>query len=56
MAVEQSEIASSDQNLPIDNNCMGDGLHFKMPEGSGDYDDDGDESDMRHSNPTSCWQ
>jgi hypothetical protein len=32
----ESEIASTDPNLPIDNNCMNDGLHFGMPGDSGD--------------------
>jgi hypothetical protein len=45
VALEEPEIGSNDPNIPIDNNCTDDELHFGMPGGSGDYDDEGDESD-----------
>jgi len=45
VALEEPEIGSTDPNIPIDNNCMDDELHFGMPGGSGDYEDDGDKSD-----------
>jgi len=44
VALEKPEIGSTDPNIPIDNNCTGDGLHFGMPGGSGNFEDEGDES------------
>jgi hypothetical protein len=44
-ALEEPEIRSTDSNILIDNNCTDDELHFRMTRGSGDFDDDGDESD-----------
>jgi hypothetical protein len=45
VALEEPEIGSTDPNILIDNNCTDDELHFGMPGGSGDFDDEGDESD-----------
>jgi len=45
--LEEPEIGSTYLNIPIDNNRMDDKLHFGIPGGSGDHQDDGDESDMR---------
>jgi hypothetical protein len=45
VALEEPEIGSTDPNLPIDNNCTDDQQHFGMPGGSGDCEDDCDESD-----------
>ena len=45
VALEEPEIGSTDPNIPIDNNCTDDELHFGMPGGSGDFEDEGDESD-----------
>jgi len=45
VALEEPQIRSTDPNIPIDNNCTDDELHFGMPGGSGDYKDEGDESD-----------
>jgi hypothetical protein len=45
VALEEPEIKSSDPNIPIDNNRTDDNVHFGMPGGSGDYDNEGDESD-----------
>jgi len=45
VALEEPEIVSTDQNFPIDNTCPDDSLHFGMPGGSGDYEDEGDEGD-----------
>jgi len=56
MALEEPEIRSTDPNIPIDNNCKDDKLHFGMPGGSGDYEDDGDECDDRDAIPTASWQ
>jgi hypothetical protein len=53
VALEEPEIGSTDQNIPIDNNCMDDELHFGMPGGSGDFEDEGDESDAI---PTASWR
>ena len=46
VALEEAEIGSTDPNIPIDNNCTDDELHFGMPGGSGDYEDEVDESDV----------
>jgi len=45
VALEEPEIGSTDLNIAIDNNCTDDKLHFGMPGGSGDFEDEGDESD-----------
>jgi len=37
VAPEESEIRSTDRNIPIDKNCTDVELHFGMPGGSGDY-------------------
>jgi hypothetical protein len=50
--LEEPEIGSTDPNIPIDNNCTDDELHFGMPGGSRDYDDEGDERDVFDSIPT----
>jgi hypothetical protein len=45
VALEEPEIGSTDPDIPIDNNCMDDELHFGMAGGSGNFDDEGNESD-----------
>jgi hypothetical protein len=45
VALEEPEIGNTDSNIRIDNNCTDDELHFRMPGGSRDFDDAGDESD-----------
>jgi hypothetical protein len=45
VAHEEHEIGSPDPNILIDNNCTDDKLHFEMPGGSGEYEDEGDEND-----------
>jgi len=52
VALEEPEIGSTDPNIPIDNHCTDDKLHFGMPGGGGDYEDEGDESDVRNAIPT----
>jgi len=52
VALEEPEIGSSDPNIPIDNNWTDDELHFGMPGGSGDYEDESDERDDRNAIPT----
>ena len=56
VALEEPEIRSTEPNIPIDNNCMDDELHFGMPGGSGDYEDEGDGSNNRDAIPTACRQ
>jgi len=45
VALEEPEIGSTDPNIPINNNCTDDELHFGMPGGNWDSEDEGDESD-----------
>jgi hypothetical protein len=45
VALEEPEIGSTDSNIPIDNNSTDAELHLGMPGGSGDFEDEGDESD-----------
>jgi len=52
VALEEPEIGSTDTNIPIDNNCTDDELHFVMPGGSGDFEDEGDEGDHHDAIPT----
>jgi len=52
VALEEAEIGSTDPNILIDKNCTDDELDFGMPGGSGDYEDEGDESDNRDAIPT----
>jgi hypothetical protein len=47
VALEEPEIGSTDRNIPLDNNCTEDQLHFRMPGGCGDYEAEGDENDDR---------
>jgi len=56
VALEEPEIWSTNPNIPIDNNCTDDELHFGLPGGSGDYDDEGDEWDNRDAIPTASRQ
>jgi hypothetical protein len=55
VALEEPEIGSTDPNILIDNNCTDDELHFRMPGGSGDYEDEGDESDEHDAIRTASW-
>jgi len=45
VVLEEPEIRSTDQNIPINNRCTDDELHFGMPGGSGDYKDESDDID-----------
>jgi hypothetical protein len=56
VALEEPEIGSTDPNISIDNNCMDDKLLFGMPGGSGGYEDESDESDMRDGISTASRQ
>jgi hypothetical protein len=52
VALVEPEIGSTDLNIPIDHDCTDQEFHFGMPEGSGDYEDEGDECDDRDAIPT----
>jgi hypothetical protein len=52
VALEKPEIGISNPNIPMDNNCTNDKLHFGMPGGSVDYKVEGDESDVSDAIPT----
>jgi hypothetical protein len=56
LALEEPEICSTDPIIPIDNNGMIEELHFGIPGGSGDYADEGDESDERNAIPSASWR
>jgi len=56
VAHEEPQMGSTDPNIPIDNNCADGKLHFGMPGGSRDYEDESDENDQRHAIPTASWQ
>jgi hypothetical protein len=51
VALEDAEIGSTDPIIPIDNNCTDDELHVGIPGVSGDYEDEGNESDNRNAIP-----
>jgi len=55
VALEEPDIRSTDPNIPIDNNCTDDKLHFGMPGDSRDCEDPGDESDELDAIPTASW-
>ena len=42
---QEPQIESTDRNIKIDNNCIDDKLHFGMPCGSRDYENEGDKTD-----------
>jgi len=52
VALEEPEIAGTDANIQIANNCTEEELHFVMPGGSGNYKDESVESDERNAIPT----
>jgi len=56
VALEDPEIGSTHPNILKDNNCTDDELHFWMPGGSGEYEDEGDESDDWDAIPTASWR
>jgi hypothetical protein len=45
VAREEPEIRITDTNIPIRSNCMYDELHCGMAWGSGNFEDEGDQSD-----------
>ena len=48
----EPETTSTDRIIPIDINCTGDELHFPMPRGTWDYEDEDDYSDKGDAIPT----
>jgi len=56
LGLEEPEIGRTDPNMPIDNNCTDDELHFGMPGGCQDYDHQGDEIDKSDAIPNPSWQ
>jgi hypothetical protein len=52
VALAELQIGSTDQNILIDNNCTDDELHFGMPGGCEDQDDEDDEIDKSDAIPT----
>jgi len=52
VALEEPQIGSPDTNILIENNCKDDKLHSGKAGGSGDYQDEGDESDEHNPIPT----
>jgi hypothetical protein len=56
VALEEPEIGSTDPNIPIVNNCTDDRLHFRIPGGCKDYEDEGDEIDESNAIPTASRQ
>jgi hypothetical protein len=53
VALEEPEIRSTESNIPIDNNCTYDELHFVVPGGSRDYEDERDGTKVVDAIPTS---
>ena len=56
VALEEPEIGSTDPNIQIDNNCTDDELHFGIPGGRGDYEDEGGEIDVHDAIHTASQQ
>jgi len=52
VALEEPEIGSTDPHITIDSNCTDDELQFRMPEVSGDYEDQRNETDVCRDIPT----
>ena len=51
VALEEPETRSTDLNIRMDNSYRDDELHFGMPGGSGNYEEEGDERDLRDGIP-----
>jgi hypothetical protein len=54
--LEEPDIRSTDLTIPINTKGMDKKYHVMMPAGSGDYDDQGDESDLRNAIPIARWR
>jgi hypothetical protein len=53
VALEETEIARIDLSIPIVKHCTDEELNFGMPDGSGNLEDDGNESNAM---PTASWR
>jgi len=51
VALGKPESRSTEPKIPIHNNCMNEELQFGMPGCSGDYNNEGDETDERDAIP-----
>jgi hypothetical protein len=56
VASEESEIHSTDPNILRENNFLDDKLHFGMPGGSGNCEDEGHECAERNAISTTSWR
>ena len=56
VALEEPDIACTDPNILIDNNCTDNKLQIGMPRASTDYEDDGDESHKCDAIPIASWR
>jgi len=56
VALEEPEIGSTDPTIPTENTWTDERLHFGMPGGRVDYEDQGDESDEHDAIPTASWR
>jgi hypothetical protein len=56
LALGKPEIGGTDPNITLYNNCTDDELHFVMPRGSGNYEDEGDETEQFDAIPTGSWR
>jgi len=52
LVLQEPDIGSTDPNIQTDNNCTDNELHFGMPGGCNNYDDDGDEINESDAIPT----
>jgi len=52
VALQEPEIRSNDPNIPMENNCTDDKLHFGMPGGSEDFKAEGYKGDKSDAIPT----
>jgi hypothetical protein len=55
VAREDPEIRSTESNIPIDNNCRDDELHFVIPGASGDFEDEGDKGNAISTTSRRRW-
>jgi hypothetical protein len=56
VALEESDIGRTDPNIPLDNNCTDDKLHFTLPGGSRQFEVEGDKIDKHEAIPTASRQ
>jgi hypothetical protein len=56
VVLQEPEIRSTDRNIPIDKDSTNDQLHFGMPGGSGDDEEEAEASDVCDAIPTISLQ